>query len=339
MQLSVVIPCKNAVATIEQVLCDLAEQSLSEVFEVIVADGLSTDGTRELLARFSTANLPYNLRMVDNTVGTVSSALNIAVAEARGEYIVRVDAHCRLPREYLELIIDALHEPGKDVVGPATRYIPGAATAVAAEIALALNTRLGNGSTLSRVVLREATRVDHTVMSCYRRDVWQSVKAYDESLLTNEDFDFDYRANLQGFGVWSLPRPQYSAIARSTIPLLLQQRFRYGYWKWEVVKRHPRSLRIRQIIPVATTIGIMMSSTLSYWMPVLLSLPIAYGLILCLYSIKVSVHDGRKLRWWTLPAIYAVIHLAWGCGFLWSMGTQPRRNVLTYPMRKVDLPR
>ena len=326
MRISVVIPCRNEAATIEQVLRDLAKQSLTELFEVIVADGLSNDGTRELLTGFSTLRLPYSLRVVDNTSGTIPGGLNVAAAEASGEYIVRVDGHCRLPNDYLELIMNALRKPRQDVVGPAARYIPGAATPVAAEIALALNTRLGNGGTPSRVHLREPIRIDHTVMACYRREVWEAIGGYDESLLANEDFDFDYRANLQGFSVWSLPRPKYWAVARPTISLLLQQRFRYGFWKWQVIKRHPRSLRVRQLLPLIVTAGIIVSLVSSFWMPALLIVPVVYGLFLCLYAANLAIHDSSKPCWWRLAIIYSIIHLIWGSGLLWSVSTQTMRD-------------
>ena len=333
MQLSVVIPCKNEVTTIGRVLRDLANQSLPETFEVIVADGLSNDGTREVLSQFSNIDRLYHFRLIDNTAGTIPAGLNAAVAAASGEYIVRVDGHCRLPNDYLESILSALRQPNQDVVGPATRYIPGATTAIAAEIALALNTRLGNGGTPSRGDLHKAVRVDHTVMSCYRREVWDTIGGYDEGLLSNEDFDFDYRANLQGFNVWSLPSPNYSLVARADIYSLLRQRLRYGYWKWQVIKRHPRSLRMRQLLPVAMTTGAITSAISSFWRPKLLGFPLAYGTVLCLYSIKLSIHEIIESRWWRLGIIYAVIHLAYGSGFLWGMVTQPVLSIATRVLR------
>ena len=112
IRLSVVIPCKNEVATIGQVLRDLADQSLPETFEVIVADGLSNDGTRNVLARFSTVDLPYHLRVVDNPAGTIPAGLNAAVAAANGEYIVRVDGHCRLSYGYLWILGYSPNFPG-----------------------------------------------------------------------------------------------------------------------------------------------------------------------------------------------------------------------------------
>jgi hypothetical protein len=263
-------------------------------------------------------------------LGTTAGGLNVAVAEASGEYIVRVDGHCHLPSRYLESITNVLRKPGYDVVGPSTCYIPGAMTAVAAEIALALNTKLGTGGTASRGNLREAVRVDHAVMSCYHREVWESIGGYDESLLTNEDFDFDYRANQQGFKVWSLPRPKYFAVARTGIYSLLQQRLRYGYWKWQVVKRHPRSLRARQLIPAFVTAGIITSAALGFWMPGLLAFPLLYGMFVCLYTIYLSIHESGRPCWWRLAIIYAVIHLGWGSGFLWSMVAPPVRNVRAF---------
>lgn len=319
MRLSVVIPCKNEVATIEQVLRDLAEQTLDEAFEVVVADGFSDDGTRELLARLSSGDLPYRLRVVDNPSVTIPSGLNVAVREASGKYIVRIDGHCRLSRDYLELLLDALQEPGRDVVGPSTRYIPGAGTGVAADIALALGTRLGTGGTPSRGDLREAVRVDHTVMSCYRREVWETIGGYNESLLSNEDFDFDYRANLHGFEVWSLPRPQYLATARTNLRSLLRQRLRYGYWKWQVIKRYPRSLRARQLIPPAITVAIGASIAPVFWIPELLVVPVAYALLLSLYAAR----EKSRPCWWRLASVYAVIHLGWGLGLLRGVISQP----------------
>lgn len=327
MKLSVCIICRNEVDSIGQALIDLAHQSFSEDYEVIVADGLSDDGTRELLAELSAADLPYDLRVVDNVATTIACGSNLMLSEARGEYVILLGSHCRLPSDYLESLVKVLRQPGYDIVGPVTRYIPGDKSAVATEIALALNTKVGNGGTPGRQNLLEPTRVVHTPMHGYRREVWGAVGGYDESLLTNDDFDFDYRAHLQGFSVWSLPHPQYSLVARSSIRALVRQRFRYGYWKWHVVKRYPRSLRLRQLLPVTATAGIMVSLAASFWAPEALVLPLAYSLFLSVYAARVAIRQGIGARWWRLAAIYAAIHMSYGSGFLWAMVTQPIHNI------------
>ena len=327
MKLSVCVLCKNEVDSIGQVLHDLAHQSFTEEFEVIVADGLSDDGSRELLEEFLTADLPYRLRVLDNTATTIASGSNLMVSEASGEYIIVLGGHCRLPSDYVESIMNVLRKPGYDIVGPVTRYIPGDKTPVSTEIALALNTRVGNGGTPGRQDLREATRVIHAPMHCYRRGVWEAVGGYDESLLTNDDFDFDYRAHIRGFNVWSLPHPQYLLVARTSIRALARQRFRYGYWKWQVVKRHPRSLRLRQLLPVTVTAGITVALAASFWVPEALILPIFYSLFLSVYASRVAIREGIGTRWWRLAFIYAVIHLSYGSGFLWGMVGEPMRKI------------
>jgi succinoglycan biosynthesis protein ExoA len=327
LKLSVCVLCRNEVDSIGQTLHDLAHQSFFEEFEVLVADGLSDDGSRELLAEFSTTDLPYRLRVLDNTAITIASGSNLMVSEASGEYIIMLGGHCRLPSDYLESIMSVLRKPGHDIVGPVTRYIPGGKTTVASDIALALNTRVGNGGTPGRQSLREATRVIHAPMHCYRREVWEAVGGYDESLLTNDDFDFDYRAHLQGFSVWSLPHPKYALVARTSIPALVRQRIRYGYWTWQRVKRYPRSLRVRQLLPVTVTAGIMASLVSVLWVPEAVLLPIVYSLFLSTYAARLAIRQDIGARWWRLAFIYAAIHLSWGSGFIWGMATQPIRNI------------
>ena len=87
---------------------------------------------------------------------------------------------------------------------------------------------------------------------------------------------------------------------------------------------------MRQLLPVAMTAGAITSAISSFWRPELLGFPLAYGMVLCLYTTSLSIHESTKLRWWRLAIIYAVIHLAYGSGFLWGMVTQPVRSIATH---------
>ena len=176
---------------------------------LLMAPGKSSAG---LMRR---APFRYSLQMVDNPVRTIPSGLNLAVRSAAGTHIVRVDAHSRLPGDYLRTIVAALDGGVGDVVGPQVLHVAASDAVVARTIAAMLNSRFGNGGTPSRNRLHVPTRTTHAVMSCYRREVWVSVGGYDEALLSNEDFEFDYRANLAGFKVVSLPHPVFSLIARA----------------------------------------------------------------------------------------------------------------------------
>jgi glycosyltransferase involved in cell wall biosynthesis len=140
----------------------------------MIADGLSDDGTREVLARFQALDMPYDLRVVDNPSGTIPDAWNTAVAEARGKYIIPLGSHSRLPGDYLESLVNALREPGRDVVGPTTRIIPGADTRLARRSPwhsiLYLVRRYARKRKLARAYASRPCP-----WHCYSRELWEAI--------------------------------------------------------------------------------------------------------------------------------------------------------------------
>ena len=311
MNVSVVIPCRNEQENIGVVLRSLLAQTPAGVFqEVIVADGKSTDATAARVSAFASAftALGIRLQLLENPGLTTPSGLNRAVRAATGDFIVRIDAHCQLEASYIQELVHGYLTEGADLVGPAIQYYGH--TETARHIVAVLHHRLGNGGTASRNNQAQAVRVKHTVMSCYHRRVWETIGGYDESLFSNEDFDFDYRAAEHGFEVVSLPHPVYRAEARPDLRAFWQQRFRYGYWKYRVVEKHPRSLHLRQLIPVVFGV----SCILGLGFPPLL---ILNGLLLLLLSIVVWWSD-RSLTLSRLGAVLTVNYLGWAFGFLWS---------------------
>lgn len=245
---SAIIPCRNEVACIGGLLDDLARQTLND-FTVIVADGMSDDGTWELLQRRQeAARDPFRLILVQNPDRTIPHALNRAAEAAPNGLIIRIDAHGRIPDDFLACMAEALKDP-QLLAGPRIRMHAGGTGKVAAAIALILNSPIGNGGTPSRGGLPAPRSVAHTVMSCWHRQVWVDNGGFDESLLSNEDFDFDWRARARGCQVLSLPEPVYGLAARATLGGLARQRWRYGWWKAVVLRRHPASLHLRQMLP------------------------------------------------------------------------------------------
>lgn len=318
VSLTVVIPCRNEVRTITSVLADLASQDFSLPFEVIVADGISEDGTRGVLDDVL-SGMPFrlSLRVVDNKRKSTPCGLNLAVKHAAGAFIVRVDAHSRLSGDFLRSIYEALESGVGDVVGPQVRYVAASESPTSKTIAAMLNSRFGNGGTSSRNPIQVPTKVTHTVMSCYRRKVWEAIGGYEESLLSNEDYEFDYRANLAGFSVVSLPRPVYNPIARATLIDFAKQRWRYGTWKSRVLKMHPTSIKLRQIMPMLIWPVAFVLPLVSYSLTLLLAM--GYSAVAA-YSV---VSDekfrgaalGLKVKCALLaPAVAVVTHFVWGAG-------------------------
>jgi succinoglycan biosynthesis protein ExoA len=317
-EISVVIPCRNEATWVLRVLEDLAEQCVAEKFEVLVADGESEDGTWEILQDFkNTARLPYDLAILRNPKRAIPNALNLLVNQAKGQYVVRVDAHSRIPKDYLRKIVAALKSGICDVAGPRIQFIPASGRAVARVIAAVCNSRMGNGGTPSRTRLQHPVSVDHTVMSCFSRNVWEGVGGYDETLKANEDFDYDFRAAKAGYKVISLPHPTYSLVARPDLLALIRQRWRYGYWKAQVLKKFPMSLKLRQLLPIVA-LPFAFCSPLS---------PTSFAVAGILYMLMVAAsldiallkEQGlNPLRWIKIALLSLMVMLL--VHFVWSAG-------------------
>lgn len=268
MQLTAIIPCRNEAPCIGGLLDDLGRQTV-DGFTVVVADGMSDDGTWELLQRrVAEARDPFRLVVVRNPDRTIPHALNRAVEASPDGLIIRIDAHGRIPPDYLQRMAEALQTDAGILAGPRIRMVPGGDGAMAEVIAGILNSPLGNGGTPSRGGVEAPRAVAHTVMSCWHRSAWVGNGGFDESLLTNEDFDFDWRARARGLRVLSLPAPVYELSARRDLASLARQRWRYGWWKAVVLRRHPGSVHARQLLPVAALAAV---PPLAIWAPAVLA--------------------------------------------------------------------
>lgn len=330
---SVIVPCRNEVCTIAQVLRDLDAQTYSDSFEVIVADGMSTDGTRELLAELQQAKWDFELRVVDNPAQIIPSALNRAVEASRGTYIVRVDGHSRVGPTFLTEIVHPLRTGVADVVGPQVQLIPGSMSPLAQAIAVCSGSALGTGGTASRRVLTAPVDVSHAVMSCYRREVWERNGGYDEALLSNEDFDFDIRAHRAGARILALPSPVFKLVARATLGALAQQRWRYGWWKGAVLHKMPSSLHMRQVVPVIALLGAIALTVAVVLGAVSITALIWSAAVYCGIAIMTALAEAKRyptatsliVATVTAPIIFAIIHGVWACGVCAGLLVNPRR--------------
>ena len=326
---SVVIPCRNERNTIERILENLRAQTYQGDVEVVIADGMSTDGTSDYIAHLvNTHGYSYNVSVVQNESMSIPSGLNAAVRASHGEIVVRIDCHSQISDDYIERIVTALHVPGFDLVGPSIRIIPGGASPIAQAISVLTSSKLGSGGSASRVHLTEPVQVAHAAMSSYKRDVFDRLGVYDESLLTNEDFDFDYRATQLGAGVYSLPYPVFYTMARPTLKGLMQQRWRYGWWKAAVLKKYPQSLHVRQALPMIALFVFVALAVLSVTSRGILELLFFTLYLYAAVSAFSALHTLSTNKQWSggmrtalttiaaSPLIYAVIHGIWAAGAL-----------------------
>lgn len=319
---SIIIPCYNEQATIGDTLSAVYAQTYprSEM-EVVISDAMSEDRTREVIAQFQRSHPDLPVRIVDNTQRVIPSALNRAIEAARNEVIVRMDAHSKPYPDYVEKCVRALEEGHGANVGGVWEIRPGDSTWTAEGIAAAAAHPLGAGDAAYRLK-PEAGEVDTVPFGAFRKSLIEEVGKFDETLLTNEDYEFNARVRKSGKKVWLDPRIRSVYFSRSTFGALAKQYWRYGFWKWRMLRRYPDTLRWRQAIPpvfVASMIGLLI---LSFWFParaLFLAELFLYAVVLLGAGILQAARRGRPALALGFPLAVGTIHFSWGGGFLWSM--------------------
>jgi glycosyltransferase involved in cell wall biosynthesis len=330
---SIIIPCYNEQDTI----CKLLEAIYAQTFprndlEVVIADGLSTDGTRSQIELFSNSHPNLQIAVVDNMPRSIPMALNCALKESKGEIIVRLDAHSMPYPDYIERCVADLQAGLGENVGGIWEIHPGAQSWVARSIAQAAGHPLGVGDALYRHA-DKAALVDTVPFGAFKRELLALIGFYDESLLSNEDYEFNARIRKSGGKVWLNPSIRSVYFARPTLALLAKQYARYGYWKWRMLRRYPETLRWRQGLPPLFALSLIGGAVLAVFLPIFRVLLAAEILIYLIALGGAGVQAALKHKKVSLvvglPIAIATMHIAWGMGFLWSMikGISSNRNL------------
>ena len=327
-KVTIIIPCYNEEATIGDTLAGIHGQTFSRAeMEVVVSDSMSTDRTRTVISDFQRSHPELSMRVVENAARIIPAALNCAIRAARGEIIVRMDAHSKPYPDYVENCVRALDEGHGDNVGGVWEIQPGAPGWAAAGIAAAASHPFGAGDAAYRLK-PEAGAVDTVPFGAYRKSLIGEVGAFDETLLANEDYEFNVRVRRVGKIVWLDPRIRSVYFARPNFGALARQYWRYGIWKWRMLRRYPGTLRWRQALPPVFVASILFLLALSFWLPARLLLGmelLAYAGILFAAGTVLAVKRSQAGLFLGFPIAVATIHFSWGGGLLWSMITSPSK--------------
>ena len=319
---SIIVPCYNEEATIQKLLASLRAQTYPLArMEVVISDGLSTDRTREMIEAFQKEHSDLSIRVVSNRARTIPSGVNQAMRESRGEIFIRLDAHSMPIPEYVERCVAAHLADKGDNVGGVWEIRPGAETWIAESISFAAAHPLGVGDAMYRLNAK-AGAVDTVPFGSFRRSLIEKIGAFDETLLSNEDYEFNTRVRESGGVVWLDPSIRSDYFSRSTLGKLTNQYWRYGFWKFRMLKRYPHTLRWRQALPPAFVFILLVLIVLSLgwtFAQYLLALQLcAYFFVLWLAGLWLALKTRKGFLIVGLPLAIATMHIAWGTGFLWS---------------------
>ena len=313
---SVIMPVRNEAAYIERSLGTvLAQDYPADCLEILVVDGLSTDGTREAVLAHA-AQRP-GLRLLDNPGRIAPAALNVGLSQARGEIVVRVDGHCEIAPDYVRRCVEHLQAgfegaPIEAVGGPIETV---AESDEAAAIALAMSSWFGVGGSAFRTIDDRALLVETVAFPAYPRRTLQRLGPFDEELVRNQDDEYNYRLLKSGGRILLTPDIRSRYYSRSSLRSLWRQYYQYGYWKVRVMQKHPRQMRARQFAPPALVGGLLGSAVLGLvWRPfwgLLGAVAALYLLFNVLASLSLSRRHAPRLM-----IIHPILHLSYGLGFL-----------------------
>ncbi|HVN56350.1 MAG TPA: glycosyltransferase family 2 protein [Anaerolineaceae bacterium] len=319
---SIIIPCYNESLTILLLLEAIYAQTYPRSsLEVIIADGLSTDCTRQVIQSYLDDHSEFNVRIVDNPLRNIPSALNTALSHSSGDIIIRLDAHCVPQADYVQRCVQDLERGLGTTVGGVWDIRPGGKSWIARAIAVAASHPLGVGDARYRYSSK-AGSVDTVPFGAYHRSLLDQIGRYDPTLLTNEDYEFNTRVRKNGGTVWLDPSIRSIYYARSGFADLAKQYWRYGFWKFRMLQRYPATLRWRQALPplfLTSLVGLGIAAPFFSAARILLSVDVGIYLAGLVISGILAAYTQRD---WTLliglPPGIALMHFSWGAGFLWS---------------------
>ena len=312
---SVIIPVRNEAAHIATVLDGIVAQEQPDGgYEIIVADGMSDDGTRDILAECQ-KRYPC-LRIVDNPARITPAGLNAAIGEAGGAIILRMDAHTLYAPDYIRSCVTVLHETGADNVGGP--WVAKGAGYVSRAIAAAFQSPFAVGG--ARGHNRDYTGpVDTVYLGCWPRKTFETYGGFDEEFVRNQDDEHNLRITRGSGSVRQSPRIRSWYTPRGSMKALLRQYYQYGYWKVRVIQKHRLPASIRHIVPGFFVAGL---ATCLIAAPFLALARWASGAAIACYGaclVVACLLTAGKSEWRLLPmlpVVFAAYHFGYGIGFL-----------------------
>lgn len=335
-KVSVLIPVRNEVAFVEPCLASVLAQDypMSQV-EILVVDGLSDDGTRQVVEEF--VRRSSSVRLIDNPGRIVPTALNTAILAARGQWLIRVDAHSVYPPDYLRRCVEAAQRTGADNVGGVCVTLPRGESAGARLVQAISTSRFGVGGARFRVGGGEGP-ADTVAFGCFRRAALVEVGLFDERLVRNQDYELNRRFCCAGKRVWLDPAIQAKYYNQATLGGLFKQAFGTGKWNpwmWFVA---PYSFAPRHAVPglfaLALFISVGLAASLSWGWMSLAGILTPYAVLAVLASLEQSDRYNRRLLPF-LPPLFLLYHSSYGLGTLWGA---LRLLIRATPVQKIREP-
>jgi len=324
VQVTIIVACRNEIKHIRGFLNSILSQDMAGIcWEAIIADGMSEDGTREVVEEYSF--LHPQLRFIANPGRIVSTGLNRAIQAARGEIIIRMDAHTTYASDYCQRCFVELMRTGADNVGGPART--RAAGMRARAVAAAYHSKFSTGGAKFHDANYEGW-VDTVAYGCWRKSTLDRMGGFDEALVRNQDDELNLRLTRAGGKIWQTPAIVSWYSPRPTLTSLFRQYFQYGFWKVAVIRKHRLPGSWRHVVPICfvlanliLVLAVLLTGALGWlqWFDVSAAIWLAILTMYAVACMTASVFAARRhglviLPY--LPVVFAVYHFSYGAGFL-----------------------
>lgn len=312
---SVIIPCRNEASFINQLLASVMGFDPPDGgYEVLMVDGMSSDGTADEIRRWEKAH--PNLHLLENPGRIFPTGMNIGIRASRGDFVVGLGAHCTYPKDYLVKCVAASQRTGAANVGGVMVTEPRGQTRQAKLVHAITTHRFGVGNSGFRTGAGEGS-ADTVAYGCYRRSIFDRIGLFDERLVRNQDYEFNRRISAAGEKVWRAPEIHARYFNQGGMKGLLKQAFTTGQWNVWMWYLAPYSFSPRHAIPGLFVLALILALLGTLVSPYSLAAFFSLLLLHLLFGLAAGMVQGKRFGLWMtgiLPVLFLSYHLAYGVG-------------------------
>ena len=299
---SVIVPCLNEERHISACLDSIvANDYPKDKLEILVVDGGSIDKTRAIIKSYGEQFSV--IRLLDNPRVITPAAMNVGIKNAKGDVVIKMDAHCVYAKDYISKCVEHLEESGADNVGGVLQSVPAKNTVMARAIAICLSHSFGTGGSYFRIGVSEPREVDTVAFGCYRKEVFEKIGLFDERMVQIEDLELNDRLRKAGGKIMLFPDIKALYYPSSdTLNDFFKHNITDGIWATFPLK-YGFQVSFRHLIPLV----FVLTLPLSIWPYIPISL---------FFSASVALREKDFRLFFAMPLAFAARHIGYGIGSL-----------------------
>jgi len=318
-KVTIIVPTRNEVHFIEKCLNSFIVSDYPEhLMEIIIVDGVSEDGTGEIVKRYCERD--RRIILIKNQKLITPVALNLGVKASKGEYILFSSAHSEMPSDYISRCIKHAIETGADNVGGVMKTEPRVESAVGIAISKVLSSPFGVGGAKFRTGVSRPTEVDTVPFGCYKREVFDKVGYFNERLVRNQDIEFNLRLKRAGGKIILFPDIELTYYARSTYKELWSNNYGNGFWVITGAKFAKIPFSLRHLVPLIFVLSLVLGAALSFVSVLIetfsLLMILMYLVTVIWYSISICMATGKWKSFFASVLAFPILHVSYGVGSL-----------------------